>query len=63
MHHPLNFGKTLNYVRNLKTGNDGIFFYRSPHEKHEVLFNFLQAEFQRGEGAIYVGVRSFLDYT
>jgi len=54
MHHRLNFGKTLDYVRNLKTGNHGIFFYRSPHEKHEVLFNFLQAGFQKGEGAIYV---------
>jgi hypothetical protein len=47
-------GKTLNYVRNLKAGNHGIFFYRSPYEKHEVLFNFLQAGFQKGEGAIYV---------
>ena len=47
-------GKTLNYVRNLKAGNHGIFFYRSPREKHEVLFNFLQAGFQKGEGAIYV---------
>ena len=36
------------------SGNHGIFFYRSPHEKHEVLFNFLQAGFQKGEGAIYV---------
>jgi len=47
-------GKTLDYVRNLKAGNHGIFFYRSPHEKHEVLFNFLQAGFEKGEGAIYV---------
>jgi len=38
----------------LKAGNHGIFFYRSPHEKHEVLFNFLQAGFQKGEGAIYI---------
>jgi len=44
----------LDYIRNLKAGNHGIFFYRSPHEKHEVLFNFLQAGFQKGEGAIYV---------
>ena len=50
----LNFGKTLNYVRNLKAGNHGIFFYRRPHEKHEVLFNFLQAGIQKGEGAIYI---------
>ena len=54
MHHHSNFGKTLDYVRDLKAGNHGIFFYRSPHEKHEVLFNFLQAGFQKGEGAIYV---------
>jgi len=47
-------GKTLNYVRNLKAGNHGIFFYRRPDEKREVLFNFLQAGFQKGEGAIYV---------
>jgi len=47
-------GKTLNYVRNLKAGNHGIFFYRSPREKHEVLFNFLQAGVQKGEGAIYI---------
>jgi hypothetical protein len=46
--------KTLDYVRDLETGNHGVFFYRSPHEKHEVLFNFLQAGFQKGEGAIYV---------
>ena len=54
MHRPLNFGKTLNYVRNLKAGNHGIFFYRSPREKHEVLFNFLQAGLEKDEGAIYV---------
>lgn len=54
MHRPLNLGKTLDYVRNLKVGNHGIFFYRSPHEKHEVLFNFLQAGLQKGEGAVYV---------
>ena len=46
--------KTLNYVRDLEVGNHGIFFYRSPREKHEVLFNFLQAGFQKREGAIYV---------
>ncbi|MBE0511735.1 MEDS domain-containing protein [Candidatus Bathyarchaeota archaeon] len=47
-------GKTLNYVRDLKAGNHGIFFYGSPEEKHEVLFEFLQAGFHRGEGAICV---------
>ena len=56
MHHRLNFGKTLN-VRNLKFGNHGIFFYKSPHEKHEVLFNLLQAGIQKGEGAIYVAAQ------
>jgi hypothetical protein len=54
MQHCLNLGKTLDYVRNLETGSHGIFFYRSPHEKHEVLFNFLQTGFQKGEGAIYI---------
>jgi hypothetical protein len=46
--------KTLNYVRNLKAGNHGVFFYKSPDEKHEVLLNFLQAGLQKGERAIYV---------
>jgi len=46
--------KTLDYAKILKTGDHGVFFYRSPHEKHEVLFNFLQAGFQKGEGGIYV---------
>jgi hypothetical protein len=54
MQRRLNFGKTLDYVRDLETGGHGIFFYRNPHEKHEVLFNFLQAGFHKGEGAIYV---------
>jgi hypothetical protein len=54
MQHHLNSDKTLNYVRNLEVGNHGTFFYRSLDEKHEVLFNFLQAGFQKGEGAIYV---------
>jgi len=44
----------LDYVKILKAGDHGVFFYRSPHEKHEVLFNFLQAGFQKGEGGIYV---------
>ena len=46
--------KTLNYVKDLKAGSHGIFFYESPEEKHEVLFEFLQAGFHRGEGAICV---------
>ncbi|UCE16350.1 MAG: MEDS domain-containing protein [Candidatus Bathyarchaeota archaeon] len=54
MHQRSNSDKTLNYVRNLEVGNHGTFFYESLHEKHEVLFNFLQAGFQKGEGAIYV---------
>lgn len=47
-------GKILDYVRDLKVGSHGIFFYRSPQEKCEVLFNFLQAGLQRGEGVGYV---------
>ncbi len=53
----MNLGKTLNYARNLEVGNHGIFFYRKPHEKHEVLFNFLQAGLERGEGAVYVAAQ------
>jgi hypothetical protein len=54
MHQRSNSDKTLNYIRNLEVGNHGTFFYRSLDEKHEVLFNFLQAGFQKGEGGIYV---------
>jgi hypothetical protein len=54
MRHHLNFGKTLNYVKNLKVGNHGIFFYKNPHEKRQVLFNFLQAGLEKDEGAIYI---------
>lgn len=50
----LNLGKTLKYVRNLEPGNHGIFFYENPHEKREVLFSFLQAGLEQGEGAVYV---------
>ena len=46
--------KTLDYAKILKPGDHGVFFYRRPHEKREVLFNFLQAGFQKGEGGIYV---------
>lgn len=49
--------ETLNYVRDLETGNHGVFFYRGPHEKRKVLFNYLQSGFQRGEGAIYVATQ------
>ena len=45
------------YVRNLEVGNHGIFFYRNPAEKHEVLFNFLQAGLEKGERAIYVAAQ------
>jgi hypothetical protein len=54
MHHRSNLSKTLDYVRSLKAGNHGIFFYRNPHEKHEVLFNFLKAGLEKDEGAIYI---------
>jgi hypothetical protein len=57
MRHYSNFGENLDYVRSLKAGNHGVFFYRSPHEKHEVLFNFLQAGFQKGEGVIYIATQ------
>ena len=53
----MNLGKTLNYVRNLELGNHGIFFYGRPREKHEVLFNFLQAGLEKGEGAVYVAAQ------
>ena len=46
--------RTLDCAKILKAGDHGVFFYRGPQEKHEVLFNFLQAGFQKGEGAIYV---------
>lgn len=54
MQHPLDFAETLYYVRNLKVGSHSIFFYRTPSEKHEVVFNFLQAGLENGEGAIYI---------
>jgi len=57
MHLTSNLTKTLNFVRDFKAGNHGIFFYSSPQEKHEVLFNFLQAGIERGEGAIYVATQ------
>lgn len=54
MYHQPSIDKTLDYVRNLKAGNHGIFIYTSPQEKRQVLFNFLQAGFRNGERAIYV---------
>jgi len=54
MRHRSNLSKTLDYVRNLKTGNHGIFFYENPQEKHKVLFNFLEAGLEKDEGAIYI---------
>ena len=53
----MNLGKTLKYVRNLKAGNHGIFFYEDPQEKREVLFSFLQAGLETGEGAVYVAAQ------
>ena len=52
-----NLDKTLDYVRNLETGSHGIVFYKNPHEKRELLFNFLQAGVQKGEGAVYVAAQ------
>jgi len=57
MHNTSNLSKTVDYVRNLKAGNHGIFFYRSLHEKHEVLFNFLETGFKKGERGIYVAAQ------
>lgn len=57
MYPRIDFAETLNYVRNLKVGNHAVFFYSNPHEKREVLFNFLEAGFQKGEGAIYVATQ------
>jgi hypothetical protein len=53
----LNIAKTLDYVRDLETGSHGVVFYKNPHEKREVLFNFLQAGVQKGEGAVYVAAQ------
>jgi hypothetical protein len=50
----LDLDETVKYVRALKTGSHGVFFYETPAEKREVLFNYLQAGIQNGEGAIYV---------
>ena len=50
----LNIAKTLDYVRDLDTGSHGIVFYKTPYEKREVLFNFLQAGFKKGEGMVCV---------
>jgi len=44
----------LDYVRSLKASNHGIFFYRNPREKHEVLFNFLEAGLEKDELAVYI---------
>jgi hypothetical protein len=54
MQRSLDFCDYVRYVRNLKVGSHSIFFYRSPHEKHEVVFNFLQAGIEKGEGAVYI---------
>ena len=54
MQSSLDFCDYVTYVRNLKVGSHGIFFYRSPHEKHEVVFNFLQAGIEKGEGSVYI---------
>lgn len=54
MQHPLDFGETLYYVRTLTVGSHSIFFYKTPSEKREVIFNFLQVGLTRGEGALYI---------
>jgi len=47
-----NVDEISNYIRSLEVGNHGIFFYGKPHEKREVLFDFLQAGFEKGEGTV-----------
>jgi hypothetical protein len=54
MQHPLDFSETLYYVRRLTVGSHSIFFYKTPSEKRAVIFNFLQAGLEHGEGAIYI---------
>jgi len=49
--------KILQFVRNMKPGDHGVFFYGSPHEKREVLFNFLEAGIQKREKAVYVAAQ------
>jgi len=49
-----NVDEISNYIRSLEVGNHGIFFYGKPHEKREVLFDFLQAGLEKGEGTVYV---------
>jgi len=47
-----NVDEISNYIRSLEVGNHGIFFYGKPHEKREVLLNFLQAGLEKGEGTV-----------
>ena len=54
MHQSLKMDESLDFVRDLEAGNHCVFFYRNSHEKHELVFSFLQAGFQKDEGAIYV---------
>jgi uncharacterized metal-binding protein len=49
-----NVDEISNYIRSLEVGNHGIFFCGKPHEKREVLFDFLQAGLEKGEGTVYV---------
>jgi len=44
----------LSFLEKLGTSDHGIFFYRTPEEKQQVLFNFLKTGLDRGEGAVYV---------
>jgi len=41
-------------LENLKICDHGVFFYRTPEEKRQVLFNFLKTGLDRDEGTIYV---------
>jgi hypothetical protein len=53
----LKLDESLDYVRDLEAGSHSVFFYRNSHEKHELVFSFLQSGFQNGEGAIYVAAQ------
>jgi|GEM_PF-1849602 len=46
--------QVLDFVKNLKAREHVILFYASHEEKREILFTFLHAGFERGEGAVYV---------
>lgn len=44
----------LDFVKNIQGGEHVISLYASLEEKREILFIFLEAGFERGEGAVYI---------